>query len=58
MENNYTLKAGDWQHLFKYKLKLKEKFNEKIINVENPNKSKVDVEYAEQMVQIRRQHQM
>ena len=31
---------------FKYKLKLKEKFNEKIINVETPTNEKVDVTYT------------
>lgn len=40
-----TLKAGETAS-FKYKLKLKEKFNEKIINVETPTNQKVDVEYT------------
>ena len=40
-----TLKAGEIAS-FKYKLKLKEKFNEKIINVETPTNQKVDVEYT------------
>ena len=40
-----TLKAGETAS-FKYKLKLKEKFNEKIINVETPTNQKVDVKYT------------
>ena len=40
-----TLEAGKTAS-FKYKLKLKEKFNEKIINVETPTNQKVDVEYT------------
>lgn len=40
-----TLKAGETAS-FKYKLKLKEKFNEKIINVETPTNEKVDVTYT------------
>lgn len=39
-----TLKAGETAS-FKYKLKLKEKFNEKIINVETPTNQNVDVTY-------------
>ncbi len=40
-----TLKAGETAS-FKYKLKLKEKFNEKIINVETPTNQKLDVNYT------------
>ena len=40
-----TLEAGETAS-FKYKLKLKEKFNEKIINVETPTNEKVDVTYT------------
>lgn len=40
-----TLQAGETAS-FKYKLKLKEKFNEKIINVETPTNEKVDVSYT------------
>ena len=40
-----TLKAGKTAS-FKYKLKLKEKFNEKIINVETPTNQKLDVNYT------------
>ena len=40
-----TLKAEETAS-FKYKLKLKEKFNEKIINVETPTNEKVDVTYT------------
>lgn len=40
-----TLKAGETA-TFKYKLKLKEKFNEKIINVETPTNKKLDATYV------------
>ena len=40
-----TLKAGETAS-FKYKLKLKEKFNREIINVETPTNEKVDVTYT------------
>lgn len=40
-----TLKAGETAS-FKYKLKLKENFNENIINVETPTNKKVDVIYT------------
>lgn len=40
-----TLEAGETAS-FKYKLKLKEKFNEKIINVETPTNEKVDATYT------------
>ena len=40
-----TLRAEETAS-FKYKLKLKEKFNEKIINVETPTNEKVDVTYT------------
>lgn len=40
-----TLEAGKTAS-FKYKLKLKEKFDEKIINVETPTNKKVDVKYT------------
>lgn len=41
-----TLKAGETAS-FKYKLTLKEKFDEKIINVETPTNEKVDVTYTD-----------
>lgn len=40
-----TLKAGETA-TFKYKLKLKEKFNEKIIDVETPTNKKLDTTYT------------
>lgn len=40
-----TLKAGETA-TFKYKLKLKETFNEEIINVETPTNEKVDTTYT------------
>lgn len=42
--NIETLKAGETAS-FKYKLKLKENFNENIVNIETPTNKKVDVKY-------------